>query len=179
MFLQAFHRHKPIKGTHTHLAMVNNTKTQSGSYARCEIRSHLAIDFESKLVGWVFLQCFTVLWRYVSLHMSLLLCKLNTCCTHALGQDHPKLLLSLPIDKVKRTCKRSLGSLQGEVTTYLAHLSQSQAQQRNVISQQKLHQLSQPQVIESPSKFSFLFPCSLLRVPVPGIWIWERSWFLH
>lgn len=34
-----------------YLAKVSNTKTQSKSYASCEIRSSLAIDFESKLGG--------------------------------------------------------------------------------------------------------------------------------
>ena len=107
MFSQAFHRHKPIRRTRTHLAMVSNTKTQSRSYAGCEIRSSLAIDFESKLVGFFYsgLLCCEDMLACTCL----LLCKLSTCCTRPLGQDHPKILLSLPIDEVKGTCNRSLG----------------------------------------------------------------------
>lgn len=43
-----------------YLAKVSNTKTQSKSYASCEIRSSLAIDFESKLGGF-FLQWFIIM----------------------------------------------------------------------------------------------------------------------
>lgn len=148
MILQAFHRHKLIRRMHTYFAMVGSTKAQSRSYVSCEIRSSLAVDFKSKLM-WIlerriwegrkwlswFLQCLVLLQRHVSLHMSLLLCKLSPCCTHTLGQDHLKLLRSLPIDEVKSTCSKILGKLKGEVTTYLPPLSQSHAEQKNINSQ--------------------------------------------
>lgn len=85
-------------------------KDLNRSYAGCEIRNSLAIDFDSKAIFWGF--CSVLLCcEGVSLHVSLLLCKLNRECTHPLSSGPPKPLISLPVGEVKGTCNRSSGRL--------------------------------------------------------------------
>lgn len=114
-----------------------------------------------------------MLGRYVSLHVFIIVQAKYVAHTHARSGSPETSYFSASWWGKGNMQQIIRKPLKAELTTYLSPLSQSQAQQRNAISLQRLRLFSQPQVIENPSKLSFLFPCSLLRVPVLEIWIWD------